>query len=172
MEKPNFCFVHRLGPIVGLVTDAGLRWLRLPIDKTSSSYSPFASVRVHSRFPWVDELHESLDRYFAGDAVGFASIPLDLEATTPFRRAVWQAARELRWGETISYGGLAERLGRPGGARAVGQALGANPVPIVVPCHRILAAHGRLGGFGAGLAWKRELLRIEGYSLTCCVKKL
>jgi len=165
MERANFCFEHPIGPIVGYATNAGLRWLRLSVDASSSSHRPFASIRVHSWFPWAGELHEMLRRYFDGAAVDFWPIPLDLEETTPFRRAVWRAARELRWGETIHYGGLAQRLGRPGAARAVGQALGANPVPIVVPCHRILAAHGKLGGFGAGLPWKRELLRIEGHPL-------
>ena len=81
---------------------------------------------------------------------------------TPFQRSVWNAARAIGWGDTATYGTLARRIGKPKAARAVGQALGANPVSIVVPCHRILSGSGGLGGFGAGLPWKRELLRTEG----------
>jgi methylated-DNA-[protein]-cysteine S-methyltransferase len=88
--------------------------------------------------------------------------PLDVENHSAFRQAVWAELRKLRCGETVSYGELAEQLGIPGGARAVGNACGANPIPLLIPCHRVLAAGGALGGFSGGLDWKRKLLLREG----------
>jgi O-6-methylguanine DNA methyltransferase len=89
-------------------------------------------------------------------------LPLDVEGTA-FQVEVWRALRDIRVGETTSYGALAQRLEcGVGGARAVGQAVGANPVPIVVPCHRVLAGGGKPGGFALGLAMKRRLLVAEG----------
>ncbi|HQY68940.1 MAG TPA: MGMT family protein [Pseudomonadales bacterium] len=89
---------------------------------------------------------------------------LDLDDITEFHRRVFATARAIAPGNTITYGELARRLGTPGAARAVGQALGANPFPIVVPCHRIVAADGSLGGFSApgGARTKRRMLQIEG----------
>jgi methylated-DNA-[protein]-cysteine S-methyltransferase len=90
------------------------------------------------------------------------SVPLDLSSGTEFQRAVWRALRRLHFGQTFSYAELAGAAGRAGATRAVGQAVGANPLPIVIPCHRVLAAGGRLGGFSGGLQNKRKLLAIEG----------
>jgi len=84
---------------------------------------------------------------------------------TPFQRAVWQAMLSIPRGATISYAELARRVGRPGAARAVGQAVGSNPVPLLIPCHRVVASDGGLGGFGGGLPMKRALLRQEGVAV-------
>ena len=84
---------------------------------------------------------------------------------TAFQRAVWQALASIPRGQTISYAELARRVGRPGAARAVGQAVGANPVPILLPCHRVIASDGGLGGFGGGLPMKKTLLRAEGVAV-------
>ena len=99
-----------------------------------------------------------------GGAGDFADVAIDLEDVPPFNRRVYAIARTIPRGSTLSYGEIAGRLGDPGAARAVGRALGENPVPIVVPCHRVLAAHGKMGGFSApgGTATKRRLLTIEG----------
>jgi len=93
-----------------------------------------------------------------------AAIELDLSGHTPFYRRVYELARAIPSGETVSYGELAARAGEPGAARAVGQAMAHNPFPLIVPCHRVLAAHGRAGGFSArgGVETKFRLLRIEG----------
>lgn len=99
-----------------------------------------------------------LEEYFAGRRRSF-SLPLDPRGT-PFQLTVWRALAAIPYGVTLGYGELAARLGRPGGARAVGQALSANPLPIVLPCHRVVAARG-LGGFAGGLRRKRWLLRHE-----------
>lgn len=87
--------------------------------------------------------------------------PLDLKGT-PFQKAVWQALRDIPPGQTRSYGEIARAIGSPRATRAVGGACGANPIPLLVPCHRVLAANGKIGGFSAGLDWKRRLLAGEG----------
>ena len=96
--------------------------------------------------------------------IDLGSIPIDLKSVGSWEQSVYRAARDIPVGSTITYGTLAERLGDPGKARAVGQALGRNPWPIVIPCHRITAAGGRTGGFSApgGAATKLKLLEIEG----------
>ena len=101
--------------------------------------------------------------YFAGRAVDFAAVPLDLSAVSPFRVRVLTALRRVGYGRTISYGELARRVGRPGAARAVGAAMAANPLPVILPCHRVLRGDGGLGGYSApgGLRVKRELLKME-----------
>jgi len=88
--------------------------------------------------------------------------PLDLSAGTEFQRRVWMVLRRIGWGRTWSYGQVARAVGNPRAVRAVGGACGANPIPVLVPCHRVLAAGGGLGGFSGGLNWKRALLRREG----------
>lgn len=88
--------------------------------------------------------------------------PLDLSAGTPFQQRVWKALQRIPPGQTRSYGQVARAIGKPGAARAVGGACGANPIPVLIPCHRVLAANGKLGGFSGGLDRKRRLLAIEG----------
>jgi methylated-DNA-[protein]-cysteine S-methyltransferase len=108
-----------------------------------------------------------LGEYFAGARRSFR---LQLEPQgTPFQLSVWRALREIPYGETLSYGGLARRLGHANGARAVGLANGSNPLPIIVPCHRVIGADGSLTGFGGGLYIKRALLALEG---AACVSDL
>lgn len=93
------------------------------------------------------------------------SMPLDLRGYSPFVRRVWKTTEHVPFGQTRSYGWIAARMGKPAAYRAVGSALGRNPVPIVVPCHRIVRSNGTLGGFGAGVAWKKRLLAHEGIAL-------
>ena len=99
-----------------------------------------------------------------GEAVDLADIPLDLEAAPEFHRKVYEVARTIPPGRTMTYGEIAKRLGVPHESREVGQALGRNPVAIIVPCHRVLGADGKMGGFSAngGVATKRRMLEIEG----------
>jgi methylated-DNA-[protein]-cysteine S-methyltransferase len=101
-----------------------------------------------------------LQRYAAGEDVPF-DVPLDLRKATPFQKAVWRAAASIPYGETRSYKWIAERIGKPGSARAVGQALGANPIPIIIPCHRVVTSAGAIGGFSGGRGLKERLLRRE-----------
>ena len=104
---------------------------------------------------------KAIDAYFAGDITALDAIPVRYEGT-PFQQAVWEALRTIPAGETISYAELAVKVGRPAAVRAVGQANGRNPVWVVVPCHRVVAANGGLGGYSAGLDRKRWLLDHEG----------
>ena len=115
--------------------------------------------------PWVRSLAERVQRHLAGAPQDFADVPVDFSGASPASRAVWQAARRVAAGRTASYGELARAVGKPGGARAVGSAMSRNPVALVVPCHRIVAADGSLGGFSArgGPATKRRLLALEGW---------
>ena len=107
------------------------------------------------------QFKEKLRRYFEGQEVAFDE-PLDLSQATPFQRRVWQAVREIPRGETRSYGEIARLVDAPRAARAVGQALAANPLPIVIPCHRVINSDGGLGGFGGRVELKRRLLELEG----------
>ena len=102
-----------------------------------------------------------LQEYFARRRTTF-SLPLDFSRGTVFQKKVWRACARIPFGETRSYAGLAEAVGSPRAARAIGQAMGANPVAIIVPCHRVVRLDGSLGGFGAGLSVKEALLRLEG----------
>jgi len=91
--------------------------------------------------------------------------PLDLSGGTEFQQVVWRRLRKISLGQTKSYGEIAQAIGKPRAVRAVGGACGANPIPVLVPCHRVLAARRKIGGFGGGLDWKRKLLAREGIIL-------
>lgn len=113
---------------------------------------------------WVAALVSDIRAYADGAEVDFSAVPVDLAGVDDFRLAIYDAARKLRFGETTTYGELARRAGQPGLPRETGQALGANPVPLVIPCHRILAAGGKIGGFSApgGSTTKERMLALEG----------
>ncbi|MDX5626894.1 MULTISPECIES: methylated-DNA--[protein]-cysteine S-methyltransferase [unclassified Brenneria] len=107
-------------------------------------------------------LTDKLQRYFAGDLNVINTIPV-VSVGTEFQQQVWRALRQIPCGETISYGELAARLGRPTASRAVGMANGANPIGVVVPCHRVIGAQGALTGYAGGVHRKQWLLTHEGY---------
>lgn len=161
-DRPNFMYVHPFGAILGWFSEAGLTRLELPrldarVDAPTVILQPTDTKHA---------CHAALTRYFGGQAEDFTEVPLDLSAASEFQREVWHAAREVPYGETSTYGALAERLGRnKSAARAVGHALGQNPIAIVIPCHRFVAANGNLTGYAAGLEWKEELLRVEKSAL-------
>lgn len=136
-----------------------------------------AAARMRRRLPGSeprDPTQEPRDciaqvrHYARGGAVDFDDVRLDLSSADSFDLAIYQAARSVGFGQTTTYGGLAAMAGHPGLAREAGQALGRNPLPLLVPCHRILAAGNRLGGFSApgGAATKRRMLGLEGVSLS------
>ena len=110
--------------------------------------------------PVLDRARDQLSEYFRGERTAF-DLPLAPRGTT-FQRQVWLALAAIPYGETISYAALAARIGRPTASRAVGAANGRNPLPIVLPCHRVIGAGGDLTGFGGGLPVKRFLLELEG----------
>ncbi|HXZ61744.1 MAG TPA: methylated-DNA--[protein]-cysteine S-methyltransferase [Acidimicrobiales bacterium] len=107
----------------------------------------------------LEQAARELEEYFAGARTEFG-VPVELDGT-PFQREVWAELTRIGYGETITYGELARRVGRPRGPRAVGQANGRNPIPIIVPCHRVVASGG-IGGYGGGVKVKRALLALEG----------
>jgi O-6-methylguanine DNA methyltransferase len=117
-----------------------------------------------SRTPLLAEASRQLQQYFAGERRQF-ELPLN-PAGTAFQKSVWRALSEIPYGETCSYRDIAQRLGQPGAMRAVGGANGANPIPIIIPCHRVIAADGSLGGFSSGLWRKQKLLVLEAPALS------
>lgn len=106
----------------------------------------------------------NLQDYFSGERVLF-DLPLDIRYYTQFQKAVWRATAGIPFGETRSYAWVAERIGNPRAVRAAGQALGANPIPIIIPCHRVIGSSGKLCGFADGLALKQRLLEMENINL-------
>jgi len=152
-----------LGNLRLAVTETGVARLGLP----RSSGPGFAgwlrtTFADAERVPWlplVDKLSQELAEYFAGRRREF-SVPLDLRGT-PFQLAVWHEISAIPYGETRTYSAVAAGAERPRAVRAAGTATGNNPVPIVIPCHRVIAAKGRLGGFSGGLDAKRRLLALE-----------
>jgi methylated-DNA-[protein]-cysteine S-methyltransferase len=108
---------------------------------------------------WFKDVAQQLDGYFSGELSSF-DLEMDLRGTT-FQRSVWAQLREIPYGETISYGELAQRVGNPNASRAVGLANGRNPIAIIVPCHRVIGADGSLTGYGGGLERKTWLLEHE-----------
>lgn len=149
-------------------TESGLMALTFPQAGAEAARAQLASLgvtgeeAVSSPEPLDRLLTDRLETYFSGRAVDFDLIPVDWSGYTPFQRAVLEAARKVPWGETRTYGELARMVDRPRAFRAVGNALGANRTPPVVPCHRIIRADGTLGGFGGGPEWKERFLRLEG----------
>lgn len=151
--------------------DSGVAGVQLPEAGDSET-----RARMLNRFPAAGEaappleVQRAVDQIVAllrGEASDLAAIALDMEGVPEFHRRVYDAARNIPPGKTLSYGEIARQVGAPGAARAVGQALGRNPFPIVVPCHRVLAAGGKIGGFSAqgGVVTKRRMLAIEGARL-------
>lgn len=108
----------------------------------------------------LSEAVNLLRRYFSGEPVEF-NLDLDLRAGTEFQQMVWKTTYRIPYGEVRSYGWIAREIGKPLATRAVGRAEGANPVPIIIPCHRVLRSDGGLGGYSAGLHWKPKLLNQE-----------
>lgn len=146
-----------LGKLQLVASERGLAAVLWPQEDGSRvRLGPFTPDRGNAV---LAQTERQLDSYFKGRLRQF-SLPLDFHGT-PFQRRVWQALLAIPWGETRSYGQLARELGNPTASRAVGAANGRNPISIIAPCHRVLAADGRLTGFAGGLAAKDYLLRME-----------
>jgi len=146
-----------VGPLLLAGDDTALRVIGFP--KEGKPQKPEAGWAESAVRGVLAEAVKQLREYFAGKRTEF-DLPLVPEGTA-FQRSVWKCLREIPYGETISYAELAKRVGNPKAARAVGSANGKNPLPIVIPCHRVIAADGTLGGFGGGLPTKAKLLDLE-----------
>ena len=130
-----------------------------------SEYFPYEEPEdLHVQYPVLSRARELLDRYFAGKRLDVSELPVRIEGGTPFQTSVWKTIDQIRYGELRSYKWIAEQIGKPKAVRAVGNAVGANPVSIFRPCHRVIRSNGHLGGYGGGLARKRQLLALEGHT--------
>jgi methylated-DNA-[protein]-cysteine S-methyltransferase len=147
-------------------SERGLTRLQLPASGKGAAERRLKARAARNDDPpaAIEQVIAEIRRYLAGEAVDFSAVIVDLPQADAFQRKVYEAARSLGWGETATYGELALKIGEPGAAREVGQALARNPVPVVVPCHRILASGDRIGGFSApgGTLTKKWLLALEG----------
>lgn len=146
-----------------LTSQVGLRWIDLaltPFEELAARLSARILPDDDPNDLVLQELHE----YLRGTGRRF-SVALDMRGT-PFQRSVWEAIAAIPYGGTISYQDIAETIDRPRALRAVGQAVGANPIPIVIPCHRVIGKSGRLTGFAGGLPLKERLLALERGSLS------
>lgn len=165
----QYCLLDTPIGTVGLAwTEKGLTRLQLP--ERNAGQTERRLLR-HAMNPTaakpkggVSSAVDALEQYLKGEPTEFASVMLDLDTVGDFHRRIYAAARQIGWGKTTTYGALARLVGSPDAARAVGQAMGRNPVPIIIPCHRVLAARNGVGGFSAfgGANAKRRLLDLEG----------
>jgi len=142
-----------LGPLRLVGNDAGLTHLLFPGQALTEDVKARETPLLH-------QAALELEEYFARRRKHF-TVPLQPNGT-PFQREVWAALLEIPYGQTVSYGDIAVKIGKPRAARAIGQANRANLLPIFIPCHRVVAAGGSLGGYSLGLETKRMLLRLEG----------
>jgi methylated-DNA-[protein]-cysteine S-methyltransferase len=153
-----------VGELLLAVTPRGLAYVAFEEedrDELLARLSRRLSPRILEHPAATDEVRRQLDEYFAGDRTRF-ELKLDRRMMRGIARDVLAATTRVPFGRTTTYGALAERIGRPRASRAVGNALGSNPIPIVVPCHRVLRTGGDVGGYAGGPARKRSLLRLEG----------
>jgi O-6-methylguanine DNA methyltransferase len=151
-----------LGVFVARYSDHGLASLHFPTARPPNIPKPSgATARIRQ---WHAVASRAVKATLAGKSPGELP-PLDVSGGTEFQQQVWE---ELLWipsGETRSYAEIAESIKKPKAARAVGGACGANPIPVLIPCHRVLAADGKIGGFSGGLEWKRKLLALEAVAV-------
>lgn len=147
-----------LGPMIVAATARGLAGVWFDGQRHLPDHDLWP---VHPEHPVLSQAVLQLDDYFAGRRTVF-TLPLDLQGGTPFQQTIWHALQAIPCGHTTSYGALSQRIGKPAAVRAVGAAVGRNPVSVVVPCHRVLGATGALTGYAGGLDRKTALLQLEG----------
>ncbi|HUR47088.1 MAG TPA: methylated-DNA--[protein]-cysteine S-methyltransferase [Candidatus Saccharimonadales bacterium] len=145
------------GIFTALFSNHGLAGLSFPGNFPTEPADGFVDPKT---LGWIKLTQTAVQKVLQGEPLGELP-PLDLSRGTEFQRRVWKAMRGIQMGQTLSYGQLAAQIGAPKAVRAVGGACGANPIPLLIPCHRVLAQNRRLGGFSGGLAWKKLLLNRE-----------
>lgn len=162
------CFITAFGWCGLVATDTVLQRIFLPepnredlLDRMTAQFPGMSCKKNH-----LNDVVLELTRYFSGEIPHF-DCPLDFAASTMFQKRVWQAARSIDYGQIRTYGWLAQTIGNPRAMRAVGAALGRNPFPIIIPCHRLIRRDGGMGGFSAarGIELKQKLLQLEGILL-------
>ena len=156
-----------VGEILATRIDRGLNFVAFPKNRWQQFLSALKKdeniilIEDKKRF---SNLRNNLRAYFSGKRVQFKE-KFDLTGGTDFQKKVWRAMQKIPFGQTRSYGWLAKQVGGKGKARAVGMACGSNPIPILIPCHRVIKEDGGLGGYGGGLGIKKKLLKIEGVNI-------
>jgi methylated-DNA-[protein]-cysteine S-methyltransferase len=148
-----------IGPLTLIAEDGRLAGVHMQITRYEPDAGSLGPAVASDSDPVLAAAARQLDAYFDGELTSF-DLPLTLDGSR-FQRSVWAALQDIPYGETISYGELARRIGQPSASRAVGLANGRNPVSIVVPCHRVIGADGSLTGYGGGMDRKRFLLALE-----------
>jgi methylated-DNA-[protein]-cysteine S-methyltransferase len=151
-------FESPLGPMIIAASDRGLAGVWFEGQRHLPDSSAWPDEPQH---PVLQRAVAQLEQYFGGSRTSF-DLPLDLQGGTAFQRSVWQALQSIPRGGTTSYQALSRRIGQPSAVRAVGAAVGRNPLSIVLPCHRVLGADGSLTGYAGGLERKSALLQLEG----------
>ena len=147
----------RLGLVTLAATDLGLSGLWFAQQK---HHPDIQAWRQDDSHPWLVQACAELAQYLRGERAGF-TVALDLRSGSVFQQSVWHALGAIAHGDTSSYGAISRQIGRPSAVRAVGAAVGRNPISIVVPCHRVLGANGALTGYAGGLGRKAALLALE-----------
>jgi O-6-methylguanine DNA methyltransferase len=149
----------RDGKFIAHYSEKGLAELNFPVGRASSRAAKQNGIPTKVK-NWHRTTETALKKILAGKKSKLP--PLDWTGKTEFQKSVWRQMLKISAGKTKSYGEIASAIGNPKAVRAVGGACGANPVPVLIPCHRVLAANKKLGGFSGGLDWKRSLLKREG----------
>ena len=163
MAKIYYCDIETpMGDVWSATSTKGLLRLNLPCKETTflEELGRHIDGKPEYRPGKLDELSLWLDHYFKGEKPAYTE-PLDVRGT-PFQRRVWEEIYKIPYGSLTSYGLIARSIGKPKASRAVGNAVGHNPLSIVIPCHRVVWSNGGIGGFGGGLDRKRFLLNLEG----------
>ena len=160
-------FRSPIGEILATRTEQGLNFVSFPKstwERFISALEKDKSITLIEDNKKFSNLKNNLKAYFAGKRVQFKE-NFDLKGGTDFQKKVWRAIQRIPFGQTRSYGWLARQVGGKNKARAVGAACGSNPIPILIPCHRVIREDGGLGGYGGGLGIKKKLLKIEGSNI-------
>ncbi|HEY2507372.1 MAG TPA: methylated-DNA--[protein]-cysteine S-methyltransferase [Streptosporangiaceae bacterium] len=158
MDETHVVLDSPIGPLTLVAADGALTGLYMDAQRYRPGDAMFGLPGDAGDEPFTSAAAQ-LAAYFAGERAGF-DVPL-APAGTPFQQQVWAALRSIPYGQTWSYGRIADHLGRPGASRAVGLANGKNPIAVIIPCHRVIGADGSLTGYGGGMARKRFLLDLE-----------
>ena len=151
--------VTRIGQVFVISNESSVTRIIFGVKEFRNYLEGLKDAQIFGGGP-AAEMAAEIEQYFDGRLTEFKT-PIDLTEGTPFQKSVWKKLLDIPYGKTATYRDVAEGVGKPGASRAVGNAVGANPIPIVIPCHRVLGAHG-LGGYSGGINIKKDLLRVEG----------
>ncbi|MEV5827269.1 methylated-DNA--[protein]-cysteine S-methyltransferase [Spirillospora sp. NPDC052242] len=159
MRTTHTVLESKVGPLTVVVTDGALSGLYMQDQRHRPAQETFGFPTDDPGEKPFAQVAEQLDAYFAGDLTEF-DVPIAMNGT-PFQQRVWAALQHIPYGETVTYGELAQEIGSPTASRAVGLANGKNPISVIVPCHRVVGSNGDLTGYGGGIERKRYLLDFE-----------